>query len=70
MTRIEDDPVAAARELAAEIANRSPDAIRRVKLLANQVPKLTVAEGLALEERLQTRAARQRRTRRPRPGRP
>ena len=53
VTRIEDDPVAAARELAAEIANRSPDAIRRVKLLANQVPKLTVAEGLALEERLQ-----------------
>lgn len=53
VTRIEDDPLAAARALAAEIAGRSPDAIRRVKRLANETPGLSAAEGLALEDRLQ-----------------
>ncbi len=53
LTAIEDDPLAAARALAGEIADRSPDAIRRVKRLANEAPTLSVAEGLALEERLQ-----------------
>lgn len=53
VTRIEADPLAAAHALAAEIAAKSPDAIRRAKRLANEVPKLTAAEGLALEEELQ-----------------
>ena len=41
MTRIADDPAAAARELAGEIAARSPDAIRRAKRLADEAPWLT-----------------------------
>jgi enoyl-CoA hydratase/carnithine racemase len=53
VTRIEEDPLAAAKELAAEISARSPDAIRRAKRLANEAPKLSAAEGLALEAELQ-----------------
>ena len=53
VTRVEADPRAAAHELAAEIAARSPDAIRRAKRLANEAPKLSAADGLALEEALQ-----------------
>ena len=53
ITRIEADPAGAARALAAQIAARSPDAIRRVKRLANEAPRLSAAEGLALEARLQ-----------------
>ncbi len=53
VTRIEDDPLAAAKALAAEIAGRSPDAIRRIKRLADETPKLSAAEGLALEAALQ-----------------
>ena len=53
VTRIDEDPTAAAQALAAEIASRSPDAIRRTKRLANEVPTLAAADGLALEEELQ-----------------
>jgi enoyl-CoA hydratase/carnithine racemase len=53
VTRIEPEPLAAARELAAAIGARSPDAIRRAKRLANEVPKLSAADGLALEAKLQ-----------------
>ena len=53
ITRIEDDPLAAAQALAAEIAGRSPDAIRRAKRLATEAPKLSAADGLALEAELQ-----------------
>ena len=53
VTRIEDDPVAAARSLAEEIAGRSPDAVRGAKRLANETPKLSAADGLALEAALQ-----------------
>jgi enoyl-CoA hydratase/carnithine racemase len=53
VTRIEADPLAAARALAAEIAARSPDAIRRAKRLANETPRLSAADALALEEELQ-----------------
>jgi enoyl-CoA hydratase/carnithine racemase len=53
VTRIEDDPLAAARALAQEIAARSPDAIRRAKRLANEAPNLSAADGLALEAALQ-----------------
>jgi enoyl-CoA hydratase/carnithine racemase len=53
VTRIEADPLAAAQALATEIASRSPDAIRRIKRLANETRRLTAADGLPLEEGLQ-----------------
>ncbi len=53
VTRVVDDPRAAARVLAAEIASKSPDAIRRAKRLANEAPKLNAADALALEAELQ-----------------
>jgi enoyl-CoA hydratase/carnithine racemase len=53
VTGIEDDPLAAAQALAAEIATRSPDAIRRAKRLATETPTLGAADGLALEAELQ-----------------
>jgi len=52
-TRVADDPRAAALALAAEIAGRSPAAIRAGKALLNGSVQGDVAEGLALEERLQ-----------------
>jgi enoyl-CoA hydratase/carnithine racemase len=53
LTRIEDDPLAAARELAEEIAAKSPDAIRAAKRALNEAHGAPAAEGLALEEELQ-----------------
>ena len=53
VTRIEAEPLAAARALAGEIAARSPDAVRRAKRIANETPKLSSADGLALEAALQ-----------------
>ena len=52
-TRVSADPLAAARELAAEIAGRSPDATRRGKALLERAWGLPAAESLALEEELQ-----------------
>ena len=52
LTRVGDDPIAGAHALAAEIAGRSPDAIRRIKRLANEAP-MPPAEGLLHEEALQ-----------------
>jgi len=52
-TRACDDPLAAASALAAEIAGRSPDAVRAAKFLLDQSPLLDHARGLALETRLQ-----------------
>jgi enoyl-CoA hydratase/carnithine racemase len=51
-TRLADDPRAAALELAAEIAARSPDAVRAIKALFNRAARLVpddVAAQLALE---------------------
>lgn len=53
VTRIADDPNAAAHELAAEIASKSPDAIRRGKRLLNEAARARSEESLALEEELQ-----------------
>jgi enoyl-CoA hydratase/carnithine racemase len=53
VTRLADDPHAAALELAREIAGRSPDAIRRGKRLLNQAAWAHSEEALALEEALQ-----------------
>ena len=53
VTRLAEDPHAAANELATEIAARSPDAIRRGKRLMNQADRSRSEESLALEEALQ-----------------
>jgi enoyl-CoA hydratase/carnithine racemase len=55
VTRLADDAVAAAHELAAEIAERSPDAVRGVKRLAAEAWGRPPAEALRLEEELQRR---------------
>jgi len=52
-TRVEADPRAAALALARDIAGRSPDAIRAGKRLLDESGLVPVADGLALEERLQ-----------------
>jgi len=52
-TRLADDPLTVARELAAEIAARSPDATRRGKDLLERGWAMAPAESLALEEELQ-----------------
>ncbi len=52
-TTVAADPLGAARELAAEIAGRSPDATRRAKQLLERAWNLPAAESLALEEELQ-----------------
>ena len=53
VSRVADDPLAAARELAATIAARSPDAIRGIKRLFNESGTLSEADALALEARIQ-----------------
>lgn len=55
LTGIHDDPLAAARQYAAEVATRSPEAIRGIKRLVNEAWNLSEAEALALEARLQHR---------------
>ena len=52
-TRLAEDPLADARELAGEIAARSPDATRRAKRLLEEGWPMGAAESLALEEELQ-----------------
>ena len=53
VTRISKDPLAEAAELAAEIASKSPSAIRSAKRLLGEAPALDTRAGLALEEELQ-----------------
>lgn len=53
VTRLADDPLSAARELAAEIAARSPDAIRRAKRLYDESWSAPAEQTLALEAELQ-----------------
>lgn len=50
-TRVSDDPHGDAMALAAEIAAKSPDAIRAAKRLFNTAPKDSVADGFANERR-------------------
>jgi enoyl-CoA hydratase/carnithine racemase len=52
-TRVSDDPHAAARALAREIAEKSPHAIRAAKQLLDASHDVGVEAGLALEEKLQ-----------------
>ncbi|CAB4938391.1 unannotated protein [freshwater metagenome] len=54
VTRTADDPLAAARELAAQIADRSPDAVRATKRLYDAAWPGGGDAGLLLETELQT----------------
>lgn len=53
VTRIAEDPLTAALEMAREIAGRSPDAVRRAKRLFNEGWSGSAEQTLALEARLQ-----------------
>ena len=53
VTALHDDPFAAAMQTAAEICERSPDAIRSMKRLFNSAWKMSEADALALEAELQ-----------------
>lgn len=48
-TRLSDEPVVAALELAHDIAGKSPHAIRAAKRLFNEAAKLSTADGFARE---------------------
>ncbi len=52
-THVSDTPQAAALELAREIAQKSPDAVRAGKKLLNQSRRLSLEDGLLLEEKTQ-----------------
>jgi enoyl-CoA hydratase/carnithine racemase len=53
VTHVVDDPLAAAQELAAEIAERSPDAVRGAKRLLDEAWTGTPEQTLALEAEIQ-----------------
>lgn len=53
LTHLSDDPLSDARQMAATIAAKNPDAIAACKTLLDAVPQLPVAEGLKLEATLQ-----------------
>lgn len=55
VTAIDDDPLAAARQMARAICGRSPDAVRGVKRLVNEAWQRSEEDSLALEARLQLR---------------
>jgi enoyl-CoA hydratase/carnithine racemase len=57
VTHLSDDPLAAARALAAEIASKSPDAVRRAKRLFDQGWSGDAEQTLALEAKLQLEIA-------------
>lgn len=53
VTRVSEEPLAAAFELARTIAGHSPDAVRRAKRLLNEASRMDAHAALALEEALQ-----------------
>ena len=53
VTHVSDDPFASARELAEEIATKSPDAIRGAKRLYNEAWNLPASDSLRLEADIQ-----------------
>jgi enoyl-CoA hydratase/carnithine racemase len=55
VTRLDEDPLPAARALAAEIAQRSPDAVRGAKRLFDESWDRPAEETLALEAAIQLR---------------
>ncbi|MDE3133249.1 MAG: crotonase/enoyl-CoA hydratase family protein [Acidobacteriota bacterium] len=60
VTRLADDPLAAAMELAREIAGHAPEAVSRAKRLYDEGWTGSAAETLALEARLQSELIRPR----------
>ncbi len=54
VTRVADDPLSSARDLAREIAGRSPDAVRAAKKLFEATWPTSGSAGLELETDLQT----------------
>jgi len=54
VTAVVDDPVSTCRQVAADCAARSPNAIRGIKKLVNEAWHLNEADSLALEARLQS----------------
>lgn len=52
ITQIHDDPLAAALETAHAVANRNPDATRRIKRLFNEAADRDIAQTLMLESEL------------------
>jgi len=54
LTRVEEEPLKAARTLVAHIASKSPDASKRGKMLFRDSAGLSRAEGLKLEAQLQS----------------
>jgi enoyl-CoA hydratase/carnithine racemase len=55
VTAVHDDPHAAAMQMAQEICSRSPDAVQALKKLVNSAWRMTEAEALVLEAKLQLR---------------
>lgn len=53
VTRLADDPLAAVQQLATEIADKSPDAVRGAKRLLDRAWTLPARDGLALEAEIQ-----------------
>jgi enoyl-CoA hydratase/carnithine racemase len=53
VTAVHDDPLQAALDTAADIAGKSPDAVRSIKKLINTAWQASEADGLQLEARLQ-----------------
>jgi enoyl-CoA hydratase/carnithine racemase len=53
VTHVVDDPLSAARSLAADIAGRSPDAVRGMKRLFNESWTGSTSETLRLEAEIQ-----------------
>ncbi len=53
VTRMADDPLAAAHQIAADVAARSPDAIRAAKRLYDEMWTALASDSLALEAELQ-----------------
>jgi enoyl-CoA hydratase/carnithine racemase len=53
VTRVSEDPLTSAKELAAEIAGRSPDAVRAAKRLFDEAWNGPAEQTLALEAELQ-----------------
>jgi enoyl-CoA hydratase/carnithine racemase len=49
-TQLADDPIAAARQLAAEIARHSPQALRHAKRLLDMAGRTSLEEGLEAEQ--------------------
>ena len=53
VTRLDEDPIKAATELAYQIAGKNPDAIQGSKTLLNQAWQQNRSDSLALEEKIQ-----------------